>query len=215
MSASVASTLLKITRLLSFTQMQLLLANDRLRHLIADLHARPSFRARWTGFLINSYHPPRLRRKPVLPRSAISANPAGGQEQVLEGRHRAEESDRCGVEVRVVGDVLSKVFVAYAGIVGSRLVPLCGEDVIVEDDAEVCQAEVLHGVDEAVLERRSMSIWQALMRTIVASDYTYQKLDPRNTVVFARRLATPINTDFGEEDEVRQVVRRFGREQPM
>lgn len=101
------------------------------------------------GVRIPGRHLPRLGRMPVLPRLAVPAAPASGQEQALEGLHRVEQPDRRRVEVRFVGDILSKVFVTCDIRLGQ--VPLGREDVIVEDDTEVGQAEVLQGVDEAVL----------------------------------------------------------------
>ena len=109
-----------------------------------------------------SDNPPRLGRMPILAVAGrgptVSALPAGRKRHVLEGRHGVEEAYRSGVKVCLVCNVLNPVLLLvllegrplWRGSVGGSGLDV---DVVVEDEAEVCQAaEGLQGVDQAVLK---------------------------------------------------------------
>ena len=100
---------------------------------------------------------------PVLPRHYVLADPAGCQAHVLERLHRIKQLGGGGIEVRVMRDVLSEVTVRgdawFLGLGRDGRA-----DTVVEDDAEVRQAEVCHRVNEASLSERAWGISGVLQK---------------------------------------------------
>ncbi|KAI1791926.1 hypothetical protein LXA43DRAFT_1008493 [Ganoderma leucocontextum] len=119
-------------------QVQLLLVHHRLRLFPAKLQARPRFPVRRPmEVLIITDDLPRLRREPLVEWLLLARLPvipgvctaAGGQEEILEGRHRIDEPGRGGLQVDFALHVHR---VSFRKDIRHVLV-----DGVVEDDVEV------------------------------------------------------------------------------
>lgn len=77
----------------------------------------------------------------------------------MERLHRIKKLGSGGIEVRVMRDVLSEVIVR-----GDALGRDGRADTVVEDDAEVRQAEVCHRANEASLSERAWGISGVLQK---------------------------------------------------
>ena len=140
-------------------QLQLRLVHDTFRRFSTELYARTQPRSigQMPDVLVITDGSPCLRREPFAEFLRLRGRPslpgwhrlgmaAGGQEDVLEGRHRVKQASRSEIKVNAISDVHR---------VGDRhrlSIPHWPMDGVVEDDTEMREAEMFDRTEKPVLE---------------------------------------------------------------
>ena len=200
--------------------MQFLSTHDPLRHFCAKLLARVQTHVGQTDIIsLTVVDPPRFGREPTFECALPKDRPsffcwndirmaAGRQKEVLEGRHLVDDPSCSSAQVYSFRS-LHEISVGRRlprGLVVSRA----------QDDSEMRQAEMFNRPGQSALEVKT---WREIMLVSCVIDamvglFTHSEAIPVG-VCFSAGPTSVRSPRVGENNQMRQLVRRFWREHPV